>query len=150
MTQHTESSVVAPNVPISSETQVHPERKESEALQVFEEKSSVHSEVAKSDRTDSKDKIVKEENTSSKEKKKEKIILPIGKTLRLLALDLYGDKEFWVYIYLENKDVIPNPHRVPSGIELRLPDKRACSIDATDIQSISKARSLSREVLGSL
>ena len=81
-------------------------------------------------------------------KEVEKIILPEGKTLRLLALDLFGDREFWVYIYLENRDKIPNPNRVPSGTELLLPDKSAYSIDAADPRSVAKAKSLGDEVLG--
>lgn len=80
-------------------------------------------------------------------RKIEKTFLPQGKTLRLLALDLFGNREFWVYIYLENKDKISNPNRVPSGIELLLPDKSAYSIDAEDSQSVAKAKSLGNEVL---
>ncbi|MDR2816627.1 MAG: hypothetical protein LBB62_08005, partial [Proteiniphilum sp.] len=50
------------------------------------------------------------------QKEPEKTILQEGKTLRLLALDLFGNREFWVYIYLENRDKIPNPNRVPAGM----------------------------------
>ncbi|NLX65626.1 MAG: hypothetical protein GXZ19_02460 [Bacteroidales bacterium] len=73
--------------------------------------------------------------------------LPEGKTLRLLAEDIFGDREFWVYIYLENRDRISNPNRVPSGIELVLPDKSAYSINAADPYSVAKAKSLGDEVL---
>lgn len=81
-------------------------------------------------------------------KEPEKTILPEGKTLRLLAQDIFGDREFWVYIYLENRDKIPNPNRVPSGTELLLPDKSVYSIDAADPQSVAKAKSLGDEILG--
>lgn len=79
-----------------------------------------------------------------------KVILPQGKTLRLLALDLFGNREFWVYIYLQNKDKIPNPNRVPSGIELVLPDKSIYFINAADSQSVLKAKSLGTEILRTL
>lgn len=74
-------------------------------------------------------------------------ILSKGQTLRVLALDLFGNKEFWVYIYLENKDKIPNPNRVPSGLELSLPDRATYSINAEDAQSVAKAKSLGNKVL---
>ncbi|WP_298646114.1 hypothetical protein [uncultured Proteiniphilum sp.] len=80
-------------------------------------------------------------------KEPEKTVLPAGKTLRLLALDLFGNREFWVYIYLENRNKIHNPNRVPSGTELLLPDRSTYSIDAADPQSIAKAKSLGNEVL---
>lgn len=80
-------------------------------------------------------------------KEPEKTVLPEGKTLRLLALDLFGDREFWVYIYLENRDRILNPNKVPSGMELVLPDRLTYSIDAADPQSVAKAKSLANEVL---
>ncbi len=81
-------------------------------------------------------------------KEPEKTILPEGKTLRLLAEDLFGHREFWVYIYLENKDRIDNPNKVPSGIELLLPDKSIYSMNAEDPQSVAKAKSLGEEILG--
>lgn len=80
-------------------------------------------------------------------RKLEKIILPEGKTLRLLAEDLFGDREFWVYIYLENRDRISNPNKVPSGIELVLPDTSVYSIDATAPQSVVKAKLLGDKML---
>ena len=77
----------------------------------------------------------------------EKVVLEKGKTLRLLSLDLFGSKEFWVYIYLENRDKIHNPNTVPIGAELLVPDRTVYSIDATDTEAIAKARSLAEEIL---
>ena len=79
---------------------------------------------------------------------KEKIVLAEGKTLRLLAENLFGNREFWVYIYLENKDKIPNPNKVSSGTELVLPDKDTYFIDASDPQSVAKAKSLGEKMMG--
>jgi nucleoid DNA-binding protein/nucleoid-associated protein YgaU len=83
----------------------------------------------------------------SPQKEPEKAILLAGKTLRLLAEDIYGNREFWVYIYLENKDKIRNPNKVSSGMELLLPDKAVYSIDAADPQSVAKAKSLGDAIL---
>lgn len=77
----------------------------------------------------------------------QKATLKKGKTLRLMAEEHYGNREFWVYIYLENKGKISNPNRVPSGTVLLLPDKSNYSIDATNPQSVAKAKTLGDEVL---
>jgi len=37
-------------------------------------------------------------------KEPEKIRLPVDKTLRLIALEKFGNREFWVYIYYKNKE----------------------------------------------
>lgn len=63
-----------------------------------------------------------------------------GKTLRLIALDKYGNREFWVYIYLKNKDKITNPDVVPVGLDLILPNKTEYDIDAEDPASVAKAK----------
>lgn len=73
------------------------------------------------------------------EKQAEIIILGEGETLRLLALELFGDKAFWVYIYQENIDLIPNPDIVKSGLKLRIPDIDKYFIRKDDSESISKA-----------
>ncbi len=73
------------------------------------------------------------------EKQAEIIILGEGETLRLLALELFGDKAFWVYIYQENIDIIPNPNIVKSGLKLKIPDIDKYFIRKDDSESISKA-----------
>ncbi len=44
-----------------------------------------------------------------------KVELKAGKRLTLVALEYYGNKQFWVYIYFYNTDVIRNPNNVPVG-----------------------------------
>ena len=73
------------------------------------------------------------------ERQVETIILGEGETLRLLALELFGDKAFWVYIYQENIDIIPNPNIVSSGLKLKIPDIDKYFIRKDDSESISKA-----------
>jgi len=70
-----------------------------------------------------------------------------GMTLRLLAEELYGNREFWIYIYMENKERIPNPNRVAHGLKLLLPDSSLYDIDPSNPESIAKAKSLGDEVL---
>lgn len=63
-----------------------------------------------------------------------------GDRLTLLSLEYYGSKDFWVYIYEENKTVMPNPNRLPVGLEVKIPDPRKYGIDAGSQQSLDKAK----------
>lgn len=75
-------------------------------------------------------------------KELEKVVLQDGKTLRIIAEDKFGNREFWVYIYLKNKNKIRNPNIVSVGTELIIPDSTEYDIDASDPQSIAKAKAL--------
>lgn len=77
----------------------------------------------------------------------EKVVLQEGKTLRLIAEDKLGNREFWVYIYLKNKNKIKNPNIVSVGTELIIPDPSEYNIDASDPQSIAKAKALGDDEL---
>ena len=79
--------------------------------------------------------------------KPEVVTLTMGKTLRLIALEKYGHREFWVYIYLENKNKISNPNNVPVGVNLTIPLKDKYGINASEPSSISKAVSKGNEVM---
>ncbi len=63
-----------------------------------------------------------------------------GDRLTLLALEFYGSKDFWVYIYEENKDVMPNPNRLSIGLEVKIPDPCKYAIDADSPSSLAKAK----------
>lgn len=69
-----------------------------------------------------------------------------GSRLTLLALKYYGNKDFWVYIYEENKTRISNPNRIPVGFDLSIPDARKYGIDANDELSLQKAQNLARRL----
>jgi hypothetical protein len=60
----------------------------------------------------------------------------------MIALEKFGNREFWVYIYYKNKDIIKNPNIVPEGIELTIPNKSEYDIDASNPQSVTKAKLL--------
>ena len=78
--------------------------------------------------------------TPAPEKEIETVRLGKGETLRILAERLFGNREFWVYIYLENKHIIADPNRVPAGISLLVPDTRQYGIDAADPASVQSAK----------
>ena len=69
-----------------------------------------------------------------------------GSRLTLLALKYYGHKDFWVYIYEENKTRISNPNRIPVGFALAIPDARKYGIDASSEASLQKAKDLARRL----
>ncbi|MGV8963886.1 MAG: HU family DNA-binding protein [Candidatus Saccharimonadaceae bacterium] len=68
-----------------------------------------------------------------------------GRTLRLIALEKLGNREFWVYIYLKNKDKIKNPDVIPVGVELILPSKNEFDLDETNPVAISNAKKMGDE-----
>ena len=72
-----------------------------------------------------------------------------GRTLRLIALDKLGDKEFWIYIYMINKDKIENPNVVPIGLLLDLPHENEYPMDATNPEDISTAKEKGDKILKS-
>lgn len=77
----------------------------------------------------------------------EKVTLKRGQTLRLLALEKFGHRDFWIYIYFENKARIKNPNRLPLNFELIVPNATKYGIDVNDSASITKAKQLSDEIL---
>ncbi len=76
-----------------------------------------------------------------------KVMLSAGKTLRQLALEYFGSKEFWVYIYLENRDRISNPNIVPANIQLTLPLASKYDLNASNPSAIARAKQLGDEII---
>lgn len=75
------------------------------------------------------------------------VVVEAGTRLTLLSLSYYGDKVFWVYLYIANRDVIKDPNRVPAGASLRIPMPDRYRIDAADKESVARATKLQREIL---
>lgn len=73
-----------------------------------------------------------------------------GRTLRLIALDKLGNREFWVYIYMKNKDKIKNPNVVPIGLELELPSMDEYLMDANNPEDVAKAKALGDDLMKEL
>jgi len=68
------------------------------------------------------------------------ITVSTGQRLTLISLKEYGDKAFWIYIYLENKDVIKNPDVLPAGLRISIPPASKYDIDSSNPESIQKAK----------
>lgn len=70
-----------------------------------------------------------------------------GRTLRLIALNKLGDREFWVYIYMINKDKIENPNVVPVGLVLDLPYENEYPMNANNPDDVAIAKKLGDELI---
>lgn len=66
--------------------------------------------------------------------------------LTTMARHYYGDHNFWVYIYEENKDKIDNPNVITPGTEVVIPQPSKYGIDASNPESVEKAKRLSYEI----
>ncbi|MDE7377301.1 MAG: hypothetical protein K2N16_10695, partial [Muribaculaceae bacterium] len=64
-----------------------------------------------------------------------------------LARKHYGNKNYWVYIYLENKDKISDPNRVPSNIKLVIPPKEKYESGSTESEKSENAKRKANEIL---
>lgn len=70
-----------------------------------------------------------------------------GSRLTLIALEHYGNKIFWVYLYAFNKEKINDPNNIPIGTEIQVPSPEQYGINAKDRSSIEKASALQTEIL---
>lgn len=72
-----------------------------------------------------------------------------GHFLATIARKHYGSYVFWVYIYEENKDKIPDPDNVATGTVLVIPDASKYGIDAGSEESVKKAKAKATEIANS-
>ena len=70
-----------------------------------------------------------------------------GKFLTTIAEKHYGDKAFWVYIYRENSGRIWNPRDLKAGFKVVVPAASKYGIDASNPESVSKAKALEKQIL---
>ncbi len=72
----------------------------------------------------------------------------ISKTrfLTTMARHHYGNLNFWVYIYEENKTKLGHPDRIKPGTVVIIPPATKYNIDANNFESIQKAKVKSSEI----
>ena len=68
------------------------------------------------------------------------ITITEGQRLASIAEKEYGNKVFWIYIYLENKAIIRNPDVVPVGTAISIPPAAKYGINPDDPASVQKAK----------
>ena len=76
-----------------------------------------------------------------------KYTLKTGDRLMAIALQEYGDKAFWVYLYEENKEKIKNPDNIPAGLTITIPAASKYGINKDDPASVQKAQALQPAIL---
>lgn len=69
-----------------------------------------------------------------------------GDRLITIAEQEYGHKIFWVYLYLENKEIITNPNSLPTGVEIVIPNPQKYDINKDDPKSIAKAATIQAQI----
>jgi Bacterial nucleoid DNA-binding protein len=90
-----------------------------------------------------------EERTVVEEEKQQdskKRTIQRGERLTTIALEEYGNKVFWVYIFEENKAIISNPNRIVVGLELRISPASKYDIDKNNEESIRKAEEIEDQI----
>lgn len=70
-----------------------------------------------------------------------------GYSLTHMAKKHYGSKDFWVYIYEENKSKIKNPNKVQPGEVFVIPAPEKYGINASSEESIAKAKNKAGQIL---
>lgn len=70
----------------------------------------------------------------------------IKTTLAQLSRKHYGRYEFWVYIYEENKDVIPDPDLVEPNTRVVIPSSEKYGINAGSKESVNTAKAKATEI----
>lgn len=70
-----------------------------------------------------------------------------GYLIHDMAKKFYGSKDFWVYIYEENKSKIGNPNRMQPGVVLVIPPAEKYGIDPNNAESLRKAKRKAGEIL---
>lgn len=74
-------------------------------------------------------------------------VIKKGSRLTSLALQYYGHKIFWVYLYQANMDSIKDPNNISIGTKIRIPAPSLYNIDAKDKSSKMRATALQKEIL---
>ena len=70
------------------------------------------------------------------------VVLNEGSRLTWISLKQYGHKDYWVYIYEANRDIVKNPNAIKIGTKLRIPKLAEELIDTTNPETIEYARYL--------
>lgn len=74
------------------------------------------------------------------------IIVKPDTKLTQISLDYYGDKSFWVYIYIVNKKVIQDSGKLEIGAKLYIPSPNEYDIDAKSVESIDNAIGIAKQL----
>lgn len=77
---------------------------------------------------------------STRPSQRDRVKMEQGGSLNKFALSYYGHKEYWVYIYMANKEEIRNPNNIPVGTELIIPDLSYYQLQKDSLTALREAR----------
>lgn len=86
----------------------------------------------------------KHPDVSLETKGTKKVKVAKGQRLTTIALDNYGDKNYWVYIYLYNHKIIKNPNSVNVGMKLLVPKLDKSLVDGSNPVTMEMASEVRR------
>ncbi|MFV0470324.1 MAG: LysM peptidoglycan-binding domain-containing protein, partial [Dysgonomonas sp.] len=88
-----------------------------------------------------------EANNNPSQKNIATVTLKQGESLRTISAKYYGKKEYWVYLYKENRNRISNPNNVPIGTRLVVPDLSKYVENPQDPNSVQAAKNLEKQII---
>ena len=77
------------------------------------------------------------------------VILGNGDYLARYARRYLGRSEYWIYIYLANKEQIEDPDNIPLGTEIQIPTPQSVGITGDEEADLAEAKRLTRDYYGS-
>ena len=77
------------------------------------------------------------------------VILGNGDYLARYARRYLGRGEYWIYIYLANKEQIEDPDNIPLGTEIQIPTPQSVGITGNEETDLAEAKRLTREYYSS-
>lgn len=89
----------------------------------------------------------KHPDVSLETKGTKKVKVAKGQRLTTIALDNYGDKNYWVYIYLYNHKIIKNPNSVNVGMKLLVPKLDRSLVDGSNPVTMEMASEVRRALV---
>lgn len=78
---------------------------------------------------------------------KNEVTMTNGNRLTLVSLKNLGHKNFWVYIYYFNRDIISNPNNVPIGAKIKIPDLNPSITNPDSEECMSAVSSINQKLI---
>lgn len=78
---------------------------------------------------------------------KNEITMTNGNRLTLVSLKNYDHKNFWVYIYYFNKDVISNPNNVPVGAKIKIPELNSSIVNPNSKECLEAVSAINQKLI---
>ena len=68
-----------------------------------------------------------------------------GSRLTMISLRAYGNKEFWIYLFLANRDQLRNPGQIRTGMVIKIPKIDSRLVDASNPDCLQYAKELQKD-----